>query len=115
MGAGNRYFKSSISCYHPRGLGSVKECIYFGVPMIVFPQAFDQPANAQRVVYHELGFADDIHTVSESNLRYYIAQALTNERIKNGIQRVKRIFHEKEEKQEGAAFVETMLTRDLYS
>jgi UDP:flavonoid glycosyltransferase YjiC (YdhE family) len=37
------------------GLGTVKECIHFGVPMVVFPMAFDQPENAARIVYHGLG------------------------------------------------------------
>jgi UDP:flavonoid glycosyltransferase YjiC (YdhE family) len=37
------------------GLGSVKECLYFGVPMIVFPLMRDQPGNGARVVHHGLG------------------------------------------------------------
>ena len=37
------------------GLGTIKECIYFGVPMIVFPMMRDQPGNAARVAYHGLG------------------------------------------------------------
>jgi UDP:flavonoid glycosyltransferase YjiC (YdhE family) len=37
------------------GLGSIKECVYFGVPMIVFPLMRDQPGNAARVVHHGLG------------------------------------------------------------
>jgi len=37
------------------GLGSVKECVYFGVPMIVFPLMRDQPGNGARVVHHGLG------------------------------------------------------------
>jgi MGT family glycosyltransferase len=102
---------ASVAVIHG-GLGSVKECIYFGVPMIVFPQAFDQPDNAQRVVHHHLGFADDINTVSESDLRNYIMQALTDEKIKNGIERMRRIFHEKEERQEGAAIIESMLAME---
>ncbi len=31
------------------GLGSIKECVYFGVPMVVLPLRFDQKDNAARV------------------------------------------------------------------
>lgn len=37
------------------GLGSIKECIYFGVPMIVFPLMRDQPGNGARVAHKGLG------------------------------------------------------------
>jgi UDP:flavonoid glycosyltransferase YjiC (YdhE family) len=39
------------------GLGTIKECIWFGVPMLVLPGDHDQPANAARVAHHGLGFA----------------------------------------------------------
>ncbi len=37
------------------GLGSVKEAIWAGVPLLVLPQSYDQPGNAARVEYHSLG------------------------------------------------------------
>jgi UDP:flavonoid glycosyltransferase YjiC (YdhE family) len=37
------------------GLGSIKESLYFGVPMLVFPLRFDQEANARRVHDRGLG------------------------------------------------------------
>jgi UDP:flavonoid glycosyltransferase YjiC (YdhE family) len=37
------------------GLGSVKEALLQGVPMVVLPTGFDQPFNALRVQYHKLG------------------------------------------------------------
>src|SRR5580692_4466296 len=40
---------SAIAIIHG-GLGTVKECIYHGVPMIVLPDGYDQPANAARIV-----------------------------------------------------------------
>jgi UDP:flavonoid glycosyltransferase YjiC (YdhE family) len=46
------------------GLGSIKECIYFGVPMLVYPFDTDQPANAARVAFHGLGLTDDTHNAS---------------------------------------------------
>lgn len=39
------------------GLGSVKEAIAAGVPMIVLPSMNDQPYNAMRIRFHELGGA----------------------------------------------------------
>ena len=37
------------------GLGGVREAIALQVPMIAVPQMFDQPGNAARVAYHDLG------------------------------------------------------------
>lgn len=39
------------------GLGSIKECLYFGVPMVVLPLRFDQKDNAARVQAAGLGIA----------------------------------------------------------
>ncbi|MEH2448281.1 MAG: nucleotide disphospho-sugar-binding domain-containing protein [Nostoc sp.] len=46
------------------GAHTVKECIFFGVPMIVFPVIADQPANAERIKYHGLGVVGDIKNTS---------------------------------------------------
>jgi len=93
------------------GLGSVKECIYFGVPMIVFPQGHDQPANARRIVYHQLGFADDINTVTENELQSYILSVLKDDGIQRGIQAMKKVFRQKEEDETGASIIESVLER----
>ncbi len=37
------------------GAGTLRECIDRGVPMLVYPRAFDQFGNAARVVFHGLG------------------------------------------------------------
>lgn len=37
------------------GFNSVKECIYFGVPMVALPMQHDQPDVARMVVHHGLG------------------------------------------------------------
>ncbi len=39
------------------GLGSIKECLYFQVPMVVVPMRFDQHENAARVDRQKLGIA----------------------------------------------------------
>jgi zeaxanthin glucosyltransferase len=42
------------------GSNSLHECVASGVPMVLFPIAFDQPGNAARAVYHGLGLMGDV-------------------------------------------------------
>jgi zeaxanthin glucosyltransferase len=56
------------------GFSSVRESIYFGVPMLVLPCWLDQPGNAARVVRHGLGLRADIATVSPNEVRESIIE-----------------------------------------
>ena len=99
---------SSAAVIHG-GLGTVKECIYYGVPMLVFPLNYDQPWNARRVKYHKLGLVDDIRTVSGTDLKSQILYLLNNEEIQSSINRMKTIFREREEAQPGADIIENLI------
>jgi len=67
------------------GPNSVKECAWFGVPVVVFPLGFDQPATAARVRFHGLGVVGSVRKATPENIqtlveavtriRYYRAQA----------------------------------------
>ncbi|WP_339384048.1 glycosyltransferase [Fischerella sp. FACHB-380] len=46
------------------GIHTIKECIFSGTPMIVFPICADQPENAKRIQYHGLGLVGNIQDVS---------------------------------------------------
>ncbi|MGZ3461362.1 MAG: glycosyltransferase, partial [Archangium sp.] len=59
--------RASVMLTHG-GLGSVKECICLGVPMLVFPTGFDQPGNAARVVHHGLGLMGHIRGATPETL-----------------------------------------------
>jgi MGT family glycosyltransferase len=50
------------------GLGSVKECILHGVPMLAVPLDVDQPANAARILFHGLGLRADVRESGEGEL-----------------------------------------------
>ena len=101
---------ASVAIIHG-GLGSVKECIYYGVPMVVFPQGYDQPANAASIAHHNLGFVDNIRTVAESDLKSYIIAALTDAKIKSSLQRMQAIFREQETKGIGADIIEEIIAK----
>ncbi len=51
------------------GMGSVMESLYYGVPMVVVPQQFEQARNAQRIVELGLGIALDQKELTTEALR----------------------------------------------
>jgi zeaxanthin glucosyltransferase len=61
------------------GIHTVKECIFFGVSMIVFPVWADQFENAERVRQHSLGLVGDMNKISSEHMRKLIYT------IKNGL------------------------------
>jgi zeaxanthin glucosyltransferase len=46
------------------GFGMVREALFYGVPMIIFPFGVDQPGNAARVAWSQVGLVGDIRTVT---------------------------------------------------
>ena len=69
--------KTKIMITHA-GLGSIKECIHMGVPMICFPVSRDQPGNAARVYFHKLGLRSNYEKVTTYDLRHMINEIATN-------------------------------------
>jgi len=76
------------------GLNSVKECIYFQVPMLVCPVRDDQPGNAARVAYHGLGENLPIDAATperiSEKLSSLIHSSLCRDRLKSMSQRFKQ-------------------------
>lgn len=58
------------------GLGSVKECVAHGVPMLVFPLDVDQPGNAARVAHHGLGLVGDVAKTGARELMRMVDRVL---------------------------------------
>lgn len=99
--------KASIMMTHG-GLGTVKECIFFGVPMIVFPVSWDQPKNADRVVYHGLGVRGEIDASAEQIVRL-LEQVASDPSFKMRTQAMSRIFREIEDRGAGVELIERIL------
>lgn len=90
------------------GIGSVKECIFFGVPMVVFPAIRDQPNIAARVVYHKLGVKGNSKKASVEHV-HSLLEAVSDPLIKQRVEAMCRKFREVEGSGRGAQFVERML------
>jgi len=79
------------------GLGTVKECIWFGVPMVVAPCRFDQPGNAARVVRHGLGQRVDVGRVSVPQLQKAVETCFEDSRIAENIKVMSAAFRASDE------------------
>lgn len=76
------------------GLGTVKECIYYDVPMISIPFMRDQPGNAARVAYHGLGILLPKNKISRQNLENAIERILNEPSFRTNVQRMGARFRE---------------------
>jgi zeaxanthin glucosyltransferase len=82
---------ASIAIIHA-GLGTIKECILMGVPMIVFPQAFDQPGNAARVEFHGLGLRCVEQRYDANLVRRFLDTLHGSPSIRQNVRRMRGVF-----------------------
>lgn len=82
-----------------------------GVPMLLVPIFYDEPGNAARVVYHELGLRLDVEKVSSSTLGSCIDTLLTRESFRVNARRMSQVFAAIEERSPACAIIEQALLR----
>ncbi len=92
------------------GLGTVKECIVRGVPMVVFPSMYDQPDNALRIVHHRLGTAGDLREVSATDILSLVEEADRPE-VRRSLAAMQRCFLAAEEAGAAVRLIEEVLNR----
>ncbi|MDB4953089.1 MAG: hypothetical protein JWO36_658 [Myxococcales bacterium] len=95
------------------GLNSVKECIFFGVPMIAIPQAWDQIGNASRLTFHGLGLASSVSRCTADSLSAMLDEVLANSMYRERVARMKEIFRRAETDELAARAVERALSAPI--
>lgn len=100
--------KSDLVITHG-GLGCIKECIFFEVPMIVVPMMRDQPDNALRVVRHNLGRKIDANMLSADHLGRTICEVLNDRTIKERMTEMKTVFSNIEREKRESWIVDEIL------
>ena len=91
------------------GLGSLKECIYFGVPMLAVPMGRDQMDNAQRIEHHQIGGALSLTEVNHSTLANSVQSILNNKRVKGNLLKMKMLFRKVEKKEREVMLVSKLI------
>ncbi|TAN66238.1 MAG: glycosyl transferase [Methylobacter sp.] len=102
--------KASLMITHG-GPNSVKECIFFGVPMIVFPLWFDQPGNVARVTYHGLGLKGDFKTITAKALQDLIEEVTVNPEFRERTKAMQKYFIETEQAKPSLQLIERFISQ----
>ena len=74
------------------GLGSIKEAIYFGVPLLALPldPTWDQDGNALKIEYHRLGIRGSIADDTAQTLVGQIDTLLTDNYYRNNVEKLRQ-------------------------
>lgn len=91
------------------GTGSLREAIFFGVPMIVMSHMRDHVGNAARIAYHGLGIREDPGKVTAEGLRRAIEQVLADEEMRRRVDAMQQEFRRLEEERPSLKIVERYL------
>lgn len=90
------------------GLGTVKECITAGVPMVVLPLAVDQEGNAARVAHHRLGRVGTLGAATAPQLAAWVDEVIGSAPIAAALDATRREFELVERRDTGADVVEAV-------
>jgi zeaxanthin glucosyltransferase len=94
------------------GFNTAKECIYYGVPMFVFPLKDDQPGNSARVLYHGLGVRGDKRATTPEELEAGLAELIEGagrDGYRQRLARMSTIFRAAEEESPSLRAIEALM------
>ena len=88
------------------GMNSASEGLYFGVPLVLFPQTPEQDAVARRT--EELGAGLRLSSTGEAAVLEAVNRVLSEKSFKQGAERVSESFRKSGGVKEAAAFIESV-------
>ncbi|MGH3588777.1 MAG: macrolide family glycosyltransferase [Pseudonocardia sp.] len=88
------------------GMNSTMEALYYGVPLITFPQMPEQVANADRVQELGLGERLDAGTVTVEALRAAVTRVASNPRVHAKLDRMRKAIRDSGGATRGADVIE---------
>jgi zeaxanthin glucosyltransferase len=91
------------------GFGTVREALFYGVPMIIFPCGVDQPGNAARVTRSQVGLMGDIRTVTPAIISAML-ETIQEQPYRDNAIRLSKSLQVENSCGEAVALIETVLS-----
>jgi UDP:flavonoid glycosyltransferase YjiC (YdhE family) len=100
--------RSSLMITHG-GFGAVRESLFYGVPMVIYPCGVDQPGDAARVVRLGAGLAGDIQTVTPEGLGALVDRVMGDPSFQAAARRLQAALRADNDCAAALAHIETTL------
>ena len=88
------------------GIGTVKECIISGVPMLAVPLMRDQFDCAERIVHHGLGLRGDIECINAEEVSSMLQQLITDDSWRTRVKAMREEFQHADSMNIGVDLIE---------
>jgi len=95
------------------GGGGIRECMFYGVPLVLCPLGFDAPGNTARALYHGVAVRADFREASAPKLKAAIDQVLSDPSYAEAANRMSRKFVEIQSQMPSIAIIESVLAGRL--
>jgi UDP:flavonoid glycosyltransferase YjiC (YdhE family) len=92
------------------GFDTVREAVFWGVPIIVFPCEGFQNGYAARVAFHHLGLKGNIKKVTPQVINNYIDHILGDDLIQESVKKMQNVFLEQKCCKAGIDFIDKFLS-----
>ncbi|MBC9929283.1 glycosyltransferase [Chitinophaga qingshengii] len=103
---------SALALIHG-GLGAIKECISFRVPMVIFPITAEQVLNSERIIFHRLGASGRIDMLKAPEIAHLMTDILMNEDIREQLDSMSREFRRREEAGAGVEIITRLINNSI--
>ena len=100
--------RTSIAITHG-GMNTIKSCIFFGVPIIIFPIDRETPMNAARILYHGLGVRGNIKRNSVQHFQSLIKEIDGNPLLRLRVELMGKKLRQLEASGRGVQIIESIL------
>jgi len=91
------------------GLGTVKEALITAVPIVAIPFIHDQPLNAARIEYHEVGVALALSEMSSGMVAAALCDVIDNKLIHERCRQIQEVFRRIEAESPSLEHIEARL------
>jgi len=88
------------------GIGTVRECVELGVPMVAFPLMRDQFDACELITHHGIGVAGNINTAKPAEIAALVDRVISDPSFRERLHSIRGLFSRREDLELAIEFLE---------